>query len=111
MYTDPIVYIVTMGAVVISFLWLRDARIFVRTQLPGYRKSAYYGVLYSALGWLSAAMSGLSNNTFLYLSCGLLLLAMYLQSNINKEDIWTGHESICQRLFGKCKIIDRTKKK
>ena len=45
-----LIYVAYFGEVVVIFLWLRDARIFFRTGLPGYRKAAYHGVLYGALG-------------------------------------------------------------
>jgi hypothetical protein len=37
-------YVAVFGAAVTIFLWLRDARIFFRTGLAGYRKAAYWGV-------------------------------------------------------------------
>ena len=58
MYVDPITYVVAFGAVVVSVLWLRDTRIYARTGLEGYRKAAYWGVLYTALGWFAAAIAG-----------------------------------------------------
>lgn len=100
MYVDPITYIVAFGAVVVSFLWLRDTRIFVRTGMDGYRKAAYQGVLFTALGWFASALTGMSGDTFLYLGCGLVLLAMYLQSRIPRGDVWKGSESTWQRLTG-----------
>ncbi len=39
-------YVAVAGAATTIFLWLRDARIFFRTGLPGYRKAAYWGVAY-----------------------------------------------------------------
>ncbi len=41
-------YVALFGAAATIFLWLRDARIFFRTGLPGYRKAAYHGVAYGA---------------------------------------------------------------
>lgn len=46
------VYIAIFGLAAVVFLWLRDARIFFRTGLRGYRKAAYWGVLYCALAFL-----------------------------------------------------------
>ncbi|MDR3102140.1 MAG: ABC transporter permease [Methanocalculaceae archaeon] len=97
---DPITCIVTFGAIVVSFLWLRDTRIFIRTGLEDYRKAAYQGVLCTALGWFAAALVGRSGKTFLYLGCGLILLAMYLQSRIVRCNVWKGNESTWQRLTG-----------
>ena len=74
MYVDPITYVVAFGAIVVSFLWLRDTRIYARTGQEGYRKAAYWGVLYTALGWFAAAIAGLADTTLLYLGCGLVLL-------------------------------------
>ena len=84
MYVDPITYVVAFGAIVVSFLWLRDTRIYARTGQEGYRKAAYWGVLYTALGW----------------GCGLVLLALYLQGKIVRGDVWKGNESAVQRLTG-----------
>lgn len=100
MYVDPITYVVAFGAVVVSFLWLRDTRIYARTGLEGYRKAAYWGVLYTALGWFAAAIAGLADTTLLYLGCGLVLLALYLQGRIVRGDVWKGNESAVQRLTG-----------
>ena len=100
MYVDPITYIVAFGAIVVSFLWLRDTRIFARTGLAGYRKAAYQGVLFTGLGWFACALAGFSGVTFLYLGCGLVLLAMYLQSRIQRGNVWKGNESAWQRFTG-----------
>jgi hypothetical protein len=99
-YIDPIVIIIAFGAVSVSFLWLRDARIFARTGKDGYRKAAYHGVLYSALGWFGYALAGISESTFLYLGMGCVLLALYLQSRVKKEDVWMGNESVWTRFIG-----------
>ena len=50
-------YIAMFGAAVTVFLWLRDARIFFRTGLPGYRKAAYHGVVYGALATLGVMLT------------------------------------------------------
>ena len=97
---DPITYVISFGALIISFLWLRDTRIYARTGIAGYRKAAYHGVLFTALGWFAAAVTGLVDTTLLYLGCGLVLLALYLQSRINRGDVWKGNESALQRLTG-----------
>ena len=44
-----LIWVAMFGTAATLFLWLRDARIFSRTGLPGYRKAAYHGVLYGAL--------------------------------------------------------------
>lgn len=90
------------GALAVSFLWLRDARIFARTGLAGYRSAAYKGILFTALAWLGAAFcSGMIGNaTLMYLGFGLVLLAMFLQSKVKKEDPWDGNETAWQRFCG-----------
>ena len=97
---DPIFFVGLVGACAVSFLWLRDTRIFVRTGQPGYRKAAYQGVLITALSWFGCALCGMLDVTLLYLGIGLILLALYLQSRIKKEDVWVGNESAWKRLIG-----------
>ncbi|WP_319378557.1 ABC transporter permease [uncultured Methanocorpusculum sp.] len=99
-YLDQIVIIVAFGAASVSFLWLRDTRIFVRTGKEGYRKAAYHGVLYSALGWFGFALAGFGETTFMYLGVGCVLIALYLQSRLQKEDVWVGNESAWTRFIG-----------
>ncbi|HJJ46678.1 MAG TPA: ABC transporter permease [Methanocorpusculum sp.] len=99
---DPIVCVGIFGAIVMSFLWLRDARIFARTRLPGYRKAAYQGVIYSAIAWFGCALcpSRLTNKTFMFLGIGAVLLALYLHSRVKKENVWFGSETALQRFLG-----------
>ncbi len=97
---DPIFFVGLFGAIAVSFLWLRDTRIFVRTGKAGYRKAAYQGVLITALAWVGCALCGMLDMTFLYLGIGLILLALYLQSRIKKEDVWVGNESAWTRFIG-----------
>ena len=84
----------------IFYLWLRDARIFYRTGLPGYRKAAYYGVFYSALS-MTGVLFIYRNNDFIGL--GLVLLSLYMQGRIEKEKdrIWTKDSSTIDRALGK----------
>jgi hypothetical protein len=100
MYVDPITYIIIFGAIVVSFLWLRDTRIYARTGLTRYREVAYQGSILTALGWFSVAIAGLSDAIFLYLSCGLIFLVLYHQSRNPQGDIWKGDESAWQRFTG-----------
>lgn len=93
-------YIGVFGAAVIFYLWLRDARIFFRTGLPGYRKAAYYGTIYSALS--------LTGVLFLYrgyefVGLGVVLLALYMQGRIEKEkdQVWSINSSALDRVLGK----------
>ena len=91
-----LVYVAFFGAAAVIFLWLRDARIYYRTGLPGYRTAAYLGVLYGAL-----AMFGVACGIFMLelLGLGLVLAALYLQGKIQREKVW-GREDTIQRLFG-----------
>lgn len=90
-------YVAAFGAAVVIFLWLRDARIFFRTGLSGYRKAAYWGVLYGALGTLGV-LCALANLELLAL--GLILAALYLQGRIEREKIWTHDEPWQVRFLG-----------
>lgn len=99
-FIEPLILISIFGAVCVSFLWLRDARIFARTGLQGYRKAAYKGVLLTTLGWFGAALCAFNENHMLFLGIGLVLLALYLHSRIKKEDVWIGKESAWQRFIG-----------
>ncbi len=93
-----LVYVAIFGAAVVFFLWLRDARIFYRTGLPGYRRAAYRGVIYGALAILGVAMTYLTSLEILGL--GIILAALYLQGREEKEKIWTS-ESTLDRFLGK----------
>jgi len=89
-------YIAIFGAAAIVFLWLRDVRIFYRTGLAGFRKAAFRGVLYSALGTL-----GIFFTLYMLelLGLGLILGALYLQGRIEREKVWES-EGTLQRFFG-----------
>ena len=76
-----LIWVAMFGTAATLFLWLRDARIFFRTGLPGYRKAAYHGVLHGALASLGL-MVALTMPDFELLGLGLILVAMYLQGNI-----------------------------
>lgn len=93
-----LVYVAIFGAAVVFFLWLRDARIFYRTGLPGYRRAAYRGVIYGAVAILGVAMTYLTSLEILGL--GIILAALYLQGREQKEKIWTS-ESTMDRFLGK----------
>jgi hypothetical protein len=92
-----LVYVALLGIAVVFFLWLRDARIFYRTALPGYRKAAYRGVLYGALALLGFAVTFFSLEL---LGLGLILAALYLQGREVRERVWTG-EGTLDRALGK----------
>ncbi len=94
-----LLYIAFFGAAAVIFLWLRDARIFFLTGLSGYRKAAYWGVLYGALGTFGLLCT-IAGYTFELLGLGLILAALYLQGRMTREKIWTGTESTLERMLG-----------
>jgi hypothetical protein len=93
-----LVYVAAFGAASVIFLWLRDARIYYRTGLSGYRQAAYRGVLYGAL-----ASFGLQVTVYVpdfeLLGLGLILLALFLQTNRKKEKVWKD-EGTLERFLG-----------
>jgi hypothetical protein len=91
-----LVFVAGFGAAAVWFLWLRDARIYARTGRPGYRKAAYYGVLYAALATLGCAFAIYGSEL---IGLGCILGALYLQGRIERERIWEG-ESAIERFFG-----------
>ena len=93
-----LIYVAMFGAGAVLFLWLRDARIYFRTGLPGYRKAAYHGVGYGALASLGGAFT-LTMPDFELLGLGLILAAMYLQGRIVREKVW-GNEDTFTRFIG-----------
>ena len=103
-----LIYIAMFGFGATIFLWLRDARIFFRTGLPGYRKAAYWGVLYGALSLLGLQIA-LHVPDFEILGLGLILAGIYLITNRKKEKVWTT-EGTLQRFLGSVPI-NRTNKK
>jgi len=82
-----LIWVAMFGTAATIFLWLRDARIFFRTGLPGYRKAAYHGVLYGALATLGSMVT-LTMPAFELLGLGLILAALYLQGKIEREKVW-----------------------
>jgi len=96
-----LVYVALFGAAVVFFLWLRDARVFFRTALPGYRKAAYRGVLYGALALLGVAVT--FGSTLELFGLGLILAALYLQGRETRERVWT-EEGTLDRLLGKAPL-------
>lgn len=93
-----LIYVAMFGTAATLFLWLRDARIFFRTGLPGYRKAAYHGVLYGALASLGS-MFTLTMPAFELLGLGLILAALYLQGKIEREKVWND-EGTLERFLG-----------
>lgn len=85
-------YVAMFGTAAVIFLWLRDARIYYRTGLSGYRKAAYHGVLYGALATLGGMIT-LSTENFELLGLGLILAALWLQGRIEREKIWKNEDT------------------
>jgi hypothetical protein len=100
-------YVAFFGAAATIFLWLRDARIFFRTGLPGYRKAAYWGVVYGAVSTLGVVFT---INSQELLGLGIILGALYLQGRIAREKIWGGNEDVLQRFLGSVPINRANKK-
>ena len=94
-----LVYIAWFGVAVTVFLWLRDLRIFYRTGLPSYRKAAYHVVPYTALALLGAFITMYAEGWDL-LGLALILLALYLQDRVERENIWHGKSAV-ERFFGR----------
>ena len=93
-----LIYVALFGTAATLFLWLRDARIFFRTGLPGYRKAAYHGVLYGALASLGSMLT-LTMPAFELLGLGLILAALYLQGKTEREKVWKD-EGTLERFLG-----------
>jgi hypothetical protein len=93
-----LIYVAMFGNAATLFLWLRDARIFFRTGLPGFRKAANHGVLYGALASLGFMVT-LTMPAFELLGLGLILAALYLQGKIVREKVWKD-EGTLERFLG-----------
>ena len=103
-----LVYVAVFGTAATIFLWLRDARIYYRTGLSGYRKAAYHGVLYGALASLGGMVT-LTMESFELLGLGLILAALYLQGQIEREKVWKDEDTF-QRFIGSVPIRRMNKK-
>jgi hypothetical protein len=99
-------YVAFFGALAITFLWLRDVRIFYRTGLEGYRKASYWGVGYSALATLGVFFTV---SMLELLGLGVILGALYLQGRIEREKVW-GSEGTLDRFLGNVPIRRANKK-
>jgi hypothetical protein len=93
-----LLYVALLGLAVVIFLWLRDLRIFYRTGLPGYRKAAYHGVLFGAVG-TSGFLLALYMPTMEVAGIGIVLAALYLQGRDKREKVWK-NEGTVARLLG-----------
>ena len=94
-----LLYVAMFGAAVVIFLWLRDARIFFRTGLSGYRKAAYWGVLYGALATFGVICTMLLAALTEMIGLGFILAALYLQGRHKREPVWK-KEGTLDRLLG-----------
>jgi len=103
-----LIFVAAFGTAAVIFLWLRDARIFFRTGLPGYRKAAYWGVGYGALASLGFQIAWYLPD-YEILGLGLILGALYLQTKREKEKCWK-NEGTLERFLGSVPI-KRTNKK
>ncbi len=92
-----LLYVAWFGAAAVALLWLRDARIFWRTGLPGYRTAAYRGVVFTAIALVGVGVSYVESLDVVGL--GIVLLALYLQGRPGRERIWTT-ESTLDRATG-----------
>jgi len=100
-----LLYVALFGAAAVFFLWLRDARIFYRTGLPGYRKAAYQGVIWSAVT-LFGFLLALNTPTLEVVGIGIIMLALFLQERGEREKIWS-NESAFEKLLGSARKKDR----
>ena len=93
-----LLYVALFGEIAVIFLWLRDIRIFYLTGLPGYRKAAYYGVLYGALATFGLLIA-YTYAGFEVVGLGVIMAALFLQERNKKEKIWS-KETTWERFFG-----------
>ena len=100
-----LLYVALFGEIAVIFLWLRDIRIFYLTGLPGYRKAAYYGVLYGALATFGILIA-LTDAGFEVVGIGVVMAALFLQERNKKEKIWT-KETTWERFFGSVRPKNR----
>jgi hypothetical protein len=91
-----LVYVAWFGAAGVALLWLRDARIFWRTGLAGYRTAAYRGVVFTALALAGVGLTYAEQVELVGL--GLILLALYLQGRVVRERIWTTEPTLDRAL-------------
>lgn len=103
-----LLFVALFGCAAVFFLWIRDARIFWRTGLPGYRAAMYRGVLFSALALLGVLIAIFGPPSFdpEIIGIGLVTAAVFLQGSVKKEKVWTT-EGTRDRALGKVPV--RTK--
>jgi hypothetical protein len=90
---------------VVFFLWLRDARIFWRTGLPGFRSAAYRGVLFSAIALTGVLVALLGPPAFdpEIIGIGIVMAAVFLQGSVKRERVWKD-EGRWDRLLGRVPV-------
>jgi hypothetical protein len=93
-----LLYVALFGAIAVLFLWLRDIRIYYRTGLPGFRKAAYYGVLYGALA-TGGVLVALYNPAAEVIGIGIVMAALFLQEKGTREKVWK-NETTLERFLG-----------
>ena len=100
-----LLYVALFGCGVVFFLWLRDARIFFRTGLPGFRKAAYRGVLFGALALFGVMIAIYGPVAFdpEIIGIGLVMAAVFLQGSVKREKVWTNEER-WDRLTGRVPV-------
>lgn len=100
-----LLYVALFGEIAVIFLWLRDVRIFYRTGLTGYRRAAYYGVLYGALGTFGFLVA-LWNPGIEVVGIGIIMAALFLQERNAREKIWKD-EGTWERFLGSVRPVKK----
>jgi hypothetical protein len=96
-----LIYVASFGAAAVFFLWIRDARIFCRTGLPGYRTAAYRGVIFGAIALLGVFLTAYWSEL---IGLAVILGALYLQGRCPREKVWKGDENTWERLLGVARV-------
>ncbi|WP_253488279.1 ABC transporter permease [Methanocalculus alkaliphilus] len=96
-------YVTCFGAAVVIFLWLRDLRIYGRTGKAGYRRAALRGVFWSATGLAGVAAADFNQP---FIGIALVLGALYMQGQDERERVWTSEGSL-ERFLGAVRIQKR----
>jgi hypothetical protein len=98
-----LLYVALFGEISVIFLWMRDIRIFYLTGLTGYRKAAYYGVLYGAIATFGLLIA-LWYVDIEVVGLGVIIASLFLQERNKKEKIWK-NESAWERFFGSVRPV------
>jgi hypothetical protein len=97
MASTYLLYVTIFGVIVVTYLWLRDARIFYRTGDQTYRRAAYMGVLFTALASMGLYFAYQEAE---FLGLGIILIALYLQGKGKKTKLFGSHATATDRLLG-----------